>query len=145
MAVPKPRPENLAPLVVLVRGERVLLDSDLAALYGVEARVLNQAVARNRSRLPEDFMFRLSATEYEAIRSQFVTASSEERPSASRRLMEKNRLRSQIVISKGRGGRRYLPYVFTEQGVAMPPASCDRRAPSKSTSPSCAPSCSCAA
>jgi len=52
-----PKPENLAPLIFLVRGEKVLLDADLAALYGVEARALNQAVARNRDRFPDDFMF----------------------------------------------------------------------------------------
>lgn len=55
-----PKPENLASLVLVVRGEKVLLDSDLAELYGVEARALNQAVARNRNRFPEDFMFQLT-------------------------------------------------------------------------------------
>ncbi|MPZ46019.1 MAG: ORF6N domain-containing protein [Betaproteobacteria bacterium] len=122
MRAPRPKPENLAPLVVLVRSERVLLDSDLAALYGVEARVLNQAVARNRSRFPEDFMFRLSAAEYGAMRSRLVTASTGNHPNSSRIVMSspgKTGLRSQIVTSKGRGGRRYLPYAFTEQGVAM--------------------------
>jgi hypothetical protein len=120
MPSPKLKPENLAPLVVVVRGERVLLDSDLAALYGVEARVLNQAVARNRNRFPEDFMFRLSAEEYEAIRSRLVTASAVKHSNPSQIVMSsRGRLRSRIVISKGRGGRRYLPYAFTEQGVAM--------------------------
>jgi hypothetical protein len=95
-----PRPENLSSLIHVIRGEKVLLDADLAALYGVEARALNQAVARNRSRFPSDFMFQLSHEEYEGFRSY-----------AS--------LRSQIVISKGRGGRRYRPYAFTEQGIAM--------------------------
>lgn len=75
MASIVPRPENLAPSIIFVRGERVLLDADLAGLYGVEARSLNQAVARNRGRFPDDFMFQLSAEEYEVIRSQFVTAS----------------------------------------------------------------------
>ena len=75
MASIKPRPENLAPLIFLVRGERVLLDADLAALYGVEVRALNQAVARNRDRFPDDFMFQLNIEEYEGMRSQFVTAS----------------------------------------------------------------------
>ena len=87
------KPENVAQLVFFVRGEKVLLDADLAMLYGVEARALNQAVARNRKRFPADFMFRLSAKEYESLRSQ-------------------------IVISKiGRGGRRYRPYAFTEHGA----------------------------
>ncbi len=110
-AVPAvPRPENLAALVFLVRGEKVLLDTDLASLYGVEARALNQAVARNRDRFPEDFMFQLSAEEWAALRSQTVMSSEENGAPA---------LRSQTVISNGRGGRRYAPYAFTEQGVAM--------------------------
>jgi hypothetical protein len=67
------KPEKVAQFVFFVRGEKVMLDADLAMLYGVEARVLNQAVARNRKRFPADFMFRLSAQEYEDIRSQFVT------------------------------------------------------------------------
>jgi hypothetical protein len=93
------RPESLAPLILVARGERVLLDSDLAMLYGVEARVLNQAVARNRKRFPADFMFQLSSDEYEALRA----ANS-----------------SQTVMSSGKHrGRRYRPYAFTEQGVAM--------------------------
>ena len=59
------KPENIVQLVFFVRGEKVMLDSDLAALYGVEARALNQAVARNRKRFPADFMFQLSAKEYD--------------------------------------------------------------------------------
>jgi hypothetical protein len=89
------KPENIAQLVFFIRGEKVIFDSDLAALYGVQPRILNQAVARNRRRFPDDFMFRLTNREYEALRSQIVTT------------------------KKGRGGRRYLPYAFTEQGVAM--------------------------
>ena len=82
-------------LILLSRGHKVMLDADLAELYGVETRVLIQAVKRNSKRFPKDFMFQLSAEEVKCLRSQFV-------------------------ISKGnRGGRRYLPYVFTEQGVAM--------------------------
>ena len=79
----------------VIRGERVMLDADLAALYGVETKSLNLAVRRNRGRFPADFMFRLSAAESEILRSRIATSSS------------------------GYGGRRYLPYVFTEQGVAM--------------------------
>jgi len=87
----------------------VLLDADLAALYGVEARALNQAVARNRDRFPEDFMFRLSVEEYEGIRSRFVTASKAADPNSS-----------QIVTSSRKHrGLSYRPYAFTEQGVAM--------------------------
>ena len=88
------KPENLARLVFFIRSEKVMLDSDLARLYGVEARALNQAVARNRKRFPADFMFQLTP----GVRT----------------------LRLQIVTSKtARGGRRYRPYAFTEQGVAM--------------------------
>ena len=80
--------------ILLVRGHRVLLDAHLANLYRVETRALLQAVKRNSSRFPQDFMMRLDAE-------------------------EATRLRSQFVISNARGGRRYAPYVFTEQGVAM--------------------------
>ena len=81
--------------IYLIRGHKVMLDSDLAELYKVETRTLIQAVKRNINRFPSDFMFQL---DYQEVAS----------------------LRSQIVISKtGRGGRRYQPYVFTEQGVAM--------------------------
>jgi len=81
--------------IYLIRGKKVMLDSDLAELYKVETRTLIQAVKRNINRFPSDFMFQLN---YQEVAS----------------------LRSQIVISKtGRGGRRYQPYVFTEQGVAM--------------------------
>src|SRR5438445_12230855 len=90
-----------------------MLDSDLARLYGVEARTLNQAVARNRKRFPADFMFQLTDDEFTTLRSQIVISKSPTPQSASR-------LRSQVVTSKtGRGGRRYRPFAFTEQGVAM--------------------------
>ncbi len=82
--------------IVLVRGHNVMLDSDLARLYGVPPKVLNQAVKRNRNRFPVDFMFQLTAEEYKALRSQIVT------------------------LEPGRGQhRKYAPHVFTEQGVAM--------------------------
>lgn len=79
--------------IYLIRGQKVLLDVDLAALYNVETRILMQSVKRNRERFPEDFMFELTKQEL-------------------------NDLRSQIVISSW-GGRRYPPFAFTEQGVAM--------------------------
>ena len=80
----------------LIRGHKVLLDSDLASLYQVETKSLNRAVKRNRERFPEDFMFQLSAEETREL------------------------LRYQVGTSnEGRGGRRYRPYVFTEQGIAM--------------------------
>ena len=69
-----PKPEFLAPLVHTIRGERVLLDADLAALYGVPTKVLNQAVKRNLERFPTDFMFQLTAREWADLRSQLVTS-----------------------------------------------------------------------
>jgi len=116
-----PRPESLAALIFFIRGERVLLDTDLAQLYGVEVRALNQAVARNRDRFPEDFVFQLSADEYEAVGTG-LAGTSQKRADSSQSVMRSasgSALRSQFVISIGRGGRRYLPYAFTEQGVAM--------------------------
>lgn len=98
-------------LIVLLRGSRVMLSHDLAALYGVETRVLMQAVKRNPARFPADFMFRLTAEEARNLKSQTVTSSAAPV------------LRSQIVTSKQaperRGGTRYAPHAFTEQGVAM--------------------------
>jgi hypothetical protein len=87
--------ERIERSILLIRGHKVLLDADLAELYGVETRALLQAVSRNQKRFPKDFMFQMSKEEYELLRSQIV------------------------ISKKGRGGRRYLPYVFTEQGVAM--------------------------
>jgi phage regulator Rha-like protein len=86
-----------------------MLDSDLAELYGVETKVLNQAVKRNIERFPEDFMFRLNTKEAEALRCHFGT------------LKEGDSLRSQnVTLKTGRGQhRKYLPHAFTEQGVAM--------------------------
>jgi hypothetical protein len=86
--------EGIIPRIKFLRGQKVLLDSDLAILYGVKTGNLNKAVQRNLSRFPGDFMFHLKADEAKSLRFQ-------------------------IGISKGRGGRRYLPYAFTEQGVAM--------------------------
>src|SRR4051812_7879341 len=84
--------------IFLVRGYRVMLDSDLAALYGVATKTLNRAVYRNKVRFPNDFMFQLTQNEEENLRYQIGTSSLE---------------------SPTHGGRRYLPIVFTEQGVAM--------------------------
>jgi hypothetical protein len=86
--------QQVAQAIRFVRGERVLLDFDLARLYGVTTRNLNKAVRRNRERLPTDFMFELTGKETKSLIFQFG-------------------------ISKGRGGRRHFPYAFTEQGVAM--------------------------
>ena len=89
-------PELIERTILALRGHKVLLDSDLAAMYGVETKVLNQAVKRNLERFPEDFLFQLIPKEAEFLRSQTVT------------------------LKSGRGShRKYLPYAFTEQGVAM--------------------------
>ncbi|MBL7731826.1 MAG: ORF6N domain-containing protein [Chitinophagaceae bacterium] len=92
-----------------IRGERVMLDFDLAFLYEVETKVLNQAVKRNIKRFPEDFMFQLTKEEWEYLKDQTEHSESG------------NSLRSQFVtLKKGRGTHsKYLPYAFTEQGVAM--------------------------
>ena len=101
--------ERIAESIRWIRGHKVLLDSDLALLYGVATKVLNQAVKRNRERFPDDFMFQLSADETGFLRSQFVTLEKERRTNWS-----------QIVTSSEKHrGKRYRPYAFTEQGIAM--------------------------
>ena len=87
--------EAIEKKILLIRGQKVMLDSDLADLYDVQTKALVQAVKRNIGRFPTDFMFQLTAEEAAILRSQIVTSSS------------------------GYGGRRYAPYVFTEQGIAM--------------------------
>jgi phage regulator Rha-like protein len=91
-----------------IRDERVMLDKDLAALYETETKALNLAVKRNIKRFPKDFMFQLTKEEWEDLRLQNETLEKGDHP-----------LRLQNETSKGRGGTRYLPYAFTEQGVAM--------------------------
>ena len=86
--------EQIQSKIYEIRGQRVMLDFDLAEMYGMETKVLKQSVRRNRKRFPIDFMFELSKDEFEHLRSQFVT-------------------------SNKRGGTRYMPFAFTEQGVAM--------------------------
>lgn len=97
-----------------IRGQRVMLDSDLALMYGVETRVLNQAVKRNIERFPEDFMFQLTKGEFEILKSQILISNSTDNE-------EDISLKSQIVTLKGGRGqhKKYLPYAFTELGVAM--------------------------
>jgi len=90
-----------------VRGVQIMLDSDLARFYGVETKVLNQAVKRNIERFPQEFCFQLTAEENELLRTQNMN------------FEDKDHLRSQFVTSKQKGGRRYYPFAFTEQGVAM--------------------------
>ena len=115
-------PEKIAPLVHVLRHEKVILDSDLAELYGVTTGRLNEAVQRNLDRFPPDFMFQVTEDEVEILRSQFVTSKSAKHSLLSQFAIAKNAesdLPFQSGISKSRGGRRTLPYVFTEQGVAM--------------------------
>ena len=88
-------------LIYVVRNQQVMLDSDLAMLYHVETKVFNQAVKRNIARFPDNFRFQISKDEYDALRSQFVTSKEND------------------THGNKKGGRRYLPYVFTEQGIAM--------------------------
>jgi hypothetical protein len=111
-----PQPENLAQLVFLIRGEKVLLDADLAMLYGVDTGALNRAVKRNIERFPDDFMLRLTSEEWENLKCQIDISSS---PSTSAKVKKLGNIRSQIVFSTAHGGRRAIPYAFTEQGVAM--------------------------
>jgi len=87
--------ERIERAILSIRGEKVMLDSDLAELYGVETKRLNEQVRRNLHRFPRDFMFQLTAEEAESLRSQFATS------------------------NEGRGGRRYLPYAFSEHGALM--------------------------
>ncbi len=87
--------ERIASRIYLIRGHKVMLDSDLAELYGVETRALNQAIRRNLDRFPKDFAFQFTQKEFDALMSQIV------------------------ISNVGRGGRRKVPWAFTEQGVAM--------------------------
>ena len=118
-----------------VRGLRVMLDRDLAELYNVETKVLNQAVKRNIGRFPEDFMFKLNKSEWVFLRSQIATLKESTISTDTEDVdIIKTRLRSQIVtlnsdasdltsqnvISNGRGQHsKYIPYAFTELGIAM--------------------------
>jgi phage regulator Rha-like protein len=88
-------PDSLETRILTVRGQKVILDSDLAAIYGVETKALNRAVKRNAMRFPPDFVFQLTGEEAEFLRCQFGTS------------------------NEGRGGRRFLPYAFTENGAVM--------------------------
>jgi len=96
LRTPAVRVEDVSRAILVLRGHKVLLDTELAALYGVSAKRFNEQVRRNRNRFPADFMFQLTAEESRALRSQIAT------------------------LKRGRGQhRKYLPYAFTEQGVAM--------------------------
>ena len=92
--------QEIIDCIRIIRGQKVMLDRDLAAMYGVPTKRLNEAIKRNITRFPPDFMFQLTVEEFQNLKSQFATSSSEEGKA-------------------GRGGVRKLPYAFTEQGVAM--------------------------
>jgi hypothetical protein len=104
-----------------IRGERVMLDRDLAALYETETKVLNLAVKRNLQRFPSDFMFQLTKEEFDAIRFQIETLDNKDHPLRlqNETLDNDPSLRLQFETSNKRGGTRYMPYAFTEQGIAM--------------------------
>ena len=103
--------------IFTIRGNQVMIDRDLAEMYQVETRVLNQAVKRNINRFPEKFRFQLTEEELAELESQSAASNSRSQIVISKNA-DKN-LKSQTVISSEHGGRRYLPYAFTEQGVAM--------------------------
>ncbi|MBR0310435.1 MAG: ORF6N domain-containing protein [Paludibacteraceae bacterium] len=126
--------ENIENLIQVIRGKQVILDRDLARLYGVETRVLNQAVQRNIERFPEDFMFQLTKEEAEFSKSQIVTLNEEDTNIKSQIATSYEFPRSQIVtLNEGEPSRsqnatmkvkqgqniKYLPYAFTENGIAM--------------------------
>jgi hypothetical protein len=109
--------KNIKSMIFEVRGYQVMLDADLAEIYQVETKRLNEAVKRNIGRFPPEFMFQLTKDEYENLRSQFVTSKN-----------ATSSLRSQFATSKnGKGGRRYLPFAFTEHGVYFSPNIITRR------------------
>lgn len=115
-------PEKLATLVHYLRREKVILDSDLAELYGVNTKRLNEAVKRNIERFPADFMFQLTESEETNLRSQIATSKNAEVNLRFQIGIAKNAessLRSQSATLKRGQHRKYLPYAFTEQGVAM--------------------------
>jgi hypothetical protein len=106
---------ELAPLIFTIRGRRVLLDTDLARLYGVTTKALNQAIKRNSDRFPPDFAFQLNQLEFDVLRSQIVTSKSQPAESTG-----KSRNRSQTVTGpERRGGTRVPPWAFTEHGSLM--------------------------
>ena len=102
--------ENIQSRIYTIRGVQVMLDRDLAQYFEIETKNLNKAVKRNSERFPEDFMFQLTTEEWESLRFQTGTSKNEDDP-----------LTFQTGTSNSRGGRRYLPYVFTEQGVSQLP------------------------
>ena len=111
VAQSSPESVSIKSMIRLIRGQQVMLDSDLAFLYGVETRRLNEQVKRNIERFPDDFMFKLTKEEFDFLKSQFAMSNITDR-------QDNKNLKSQIAISKW-GGTRKLPYAFTRNGVAM--------------------------
>ena len=101
--------QKIAPLIHEIRGERIILDADLARIYGVTTKRLNEQVKRNADRFPDDFAFQVTKEETANLTSQIATLKS---PASSN-------LRSQNATSRSHGGRRYPPYAFTEHGAIM--------------------------
>ena len=114
--------ERIEQDIFLIRGHKVMLDADLAALYAVDTGALNRAVRRNAGRFPEDFMFRLTREEFEDLRFHFGTSSGGSQTQGAD-LRAQSGISSTTpesgMASESHGGRRYPPYAFTEQGVAM--------------------------
>ena len=112
--------EQIERLILTIRGKQIILDRDLARLYGVETKRLNQQVQRNIERFPEDFMFQLTKEETEVLRSQIATLENDDANLKSQNATssENEILRSHNATSSW-GGQRYLPYAFTENGIAM--------------------------
>jgi hypothetical protein len=111
--------EQVEPLIHEIRSEKVILDADLARLYGVTTKRLNEQVRRNQERFPDDFMFQLTAKESDALRSQFATSSEPNWSQNATSFKSRSILRSQNATSTSHGGRRYRPYAFTEHGSIM--------------------------
>jgi hypothetical protein len=113
--------EHITHRIFIIRSQRVILDSDLARIYGVPVKRLNEAVKRNRSRFPEDFMYQLTRLEARNLRSQIAMSSGPDGKNLRSQIatLDKDKnLRSQFATSSW-GGRRHLPYVFTEHGAIM--------------------------
>jgi len=105
--------DALKPLILTIRNQRVILDADLAKLYGVTTKRFNEAFKRNQRRFPDDFAFQLNAAEFNDLRSQFATSSSQpmESPNVNQSLARS--------VTSSHGGRRYHPWAFTEHGAVM--------------------------
>jgi hypothetical protein len=115
--------ERVESKILVIRGQRVMLDSDLAEIYGIETKNLNKAVKRNLSRFPEDFIFQLAKKEFENLKFQIGTSSAESTHSTRPQIVTAAKeagpnLKSQIATSSW-GGKRKLPYAFTEHGAVM--------------------------